>query len=83
MREFRQRSTYPILADYVSSDDIGKDKGQTLLSLPLGFLLPFRLLGGHFFLFAFHAHLFKLALFGFDRRSNFLLHLGCRFFQLR
>src|ERR1700743_1573906 len=42
-----------------------------------------KLLGGQFFLFAFHAHLFELALFGFDRRSDFLLDLGCRFFQLR
>jgi len=41
------------------------------------------LLGGEFFLFAFHAHLLELALFGFDRRRNFLLDLGCRFFKLR
>ena len=36
------------------------------------------LLGGHLFLFAFHAHEFQFALFGFDRRSDFLLDLGCR-----
>ncbi len=41
------------------------------------------LLGGHFFLFAFHAHLFQLALLGFDRRGNLLLDLRCRLFQLR
>jgi hypothetical protein len=38
------------------------------------------LLGGHFFLFAFHAHLFQFALFGFDGCCDFLLDLGCRFF---
>jgi hypothetical protein len=32
--------------------------------------------------FAFHAHLFELALFGFDGCGHFLLDLGCRFFQL-
>jgi hypothetical protein len=32
-----------------------------------------RLLGGHFFLFAFHAHLLELALFGFDGSGDFLL----------
>ncbi len=40
------------------------------------------LLGGEFFLLAFHAHLLELALFGFDRCRNFLLDLGCRFFEL-
>ena len=40
------------------------------------------LLGGHFFLFAFHAHGFELALFGFVRILDFLLDLGCRFFEL-
>jgi hypothetical protein len=40
------------------------------------------LLGGEFFLFAFHAHLFELALFGFDRGGDFLLDLGGCFFQL-
>ena len=39
------------------------------------------LLGGQFFLFAFHAHLFELALFGFDGCGDFLLDLGCRFFK--
>ena len=40
------------------------------------------LFGGQFFLFAFHAHLLELALFGFDRGGDFLLDLGCCFFQL-
>src|SRR6266702_3871216 len=40
------------------------------------------LLGGHFFLFAFHAHEFEFALFGFDGCGDFLLDLGCRFFEL-
>ena len=39
-------------------------------------------LGGHFFLFAFHAHLFEFTLFGFDGCGDFLLDLGCRFFEL-
>ena len=39
-------------------------------------------LGGHFFLFAFHAHGFELALFGFDGCGDFGLDLGCRFFEL-
>jgi len=34
------------------------------------------LLGGHFFLFAFHAHLFEFALFGFDGGGYFLLDLA-------
>jgi hypothetical protein len=41
-----------------------------------------KLFGGHFFLFAFHAHLFEFALFGFDGCGDFLLDLGCRFFEL-
>ncbi len=40
------------------------------------------LLGGEFFLFAFHAHLLEFALFRFDRRGDFLLDLGCRFLEL-
>ncbi len=40
------------------------------------------LFGGHFFLFAFHAHLLEFALFGFDGCGDFLLDLGCRFFEL-
>ena len=40
------------------------------------------LLGGEFFLFAFHAHLLELALFGFDRGGDFLLDLGGCFLQL-
>ena len=35
-----------------------------------------KLLGGQFFLFAFHAHLFELALFGFDGCGDFLLNLS-------
>jgi hypothetical protein len=40
-------------------------------------------LGGHFFLFAFHAHEFEFALFGFDGGRDLLLDLGCHFFELR
>jgi hypothetical protein len=40
------------------------------------------LFGGHFFLFAFHAHEFEFALFGFDGGGYFLLDLGCHFLRL-
>ena len=36
----------------------------------------------HFFLLAFHAHRFELALFGFVRFHDLGLDLGCRFFEL-
>jgi hypothetical protein len=45
-------------------------------------LLDAMLFGGQFFLFAFHAHRFELALFGVVRFLHFLLDLRCRFFQL-
>ncbi len=38
--------------------------------------------GGELFLFAFHAHLFEFALFGVVGLLDFLLDLGCRFFEL-
>ena len=40
------------------------------------------LLGGHLFLFAFHAHLFEFALFGVVGFLYLGLDLGCRFFEL-
>jgi len=40
------------------------------------------LFGGHFFLFAFHAHLLQFAFLGFDGRGDLLLDLRCRFLQL-
>jgi len=41
------------------------------------------LLGGEFFLFAFHPHLLELTLLSFNGCRNLLLDLGCRLFQLR
>jgi len=41
------------------------------------------LLGGHFFGFAFLAHHFEFALGFLEGSLDFLLDLGCRFFQLR
>jgi len=41
------------------------------------------LLGGHLLGFAFLAHELQFALCGFDLGRDFLLHTGCRFFQLR
>ena len=40
------------------------------------------LFGGEFFLFAFHAHGFELALFGFVGFLTSGLDLGCRFLEL-
>ena len=40
------------------------------------------LLGGEFFLFAFHAHGFQFALFGVLGFLDLGLDLGCRFFEL-
>ncbi len=40
------------------------------------------LLGGHLFLFAFHAHLLQFALLGFDGCRDLLLHLGGGLFEL-
>ncbi|WP_419805635.1 hypothetical protein [Terriglobus sp.] len=40
------------------------------------------LLGGEFFLFAFHAHGFEFAFLGVVGFLSFGLDLGCRFFEL-
>ena len=42
----------------------------------------YALLGGHFFLFAFHAHEFEFALLGFDGGGDLLLDGGCRLLEL-
>jgi hypothetical protein len=39
------------------------------------------LLGGHLFLFAFHAHLLQFAFLGLNLRLDLLVHLLGRFFQ--
>ena len=67
---------------------VKQEKGQTLSSPPFWFwrearLLHAMLLGGEFFLFAFHAHGFELALFGFVGFHDLGLDLGCRFLELR
>jgi hypothetical protein len=72
-----------------------RSKGGTLASPPFLFmveglaqLMPWPvpvwplLLGGEFFLFAFHAHGFEFALFGFVGFHDLGLDLGCRFFEL-
>jgi hypothetical protein len=50
---------------------------------PVGGCVRNDLLSGHFFGFAFLTHHFQFAFGFFEGLGYFLLHLGCRFFQLR
>ena len=56
--------------------------GPCLRSETWGTLFVAMLFGGEFFLLAFHAHCFELALFGVVRFLDFLLDFGRRFFEL-
>ena len=73
----------------VTIQRISKRNGRTLSSPPVVVCLTRSvqygtkcLFGGHFFLFAFHPHLFEFAFLGFDRSGDFLLDLGRGFFEL-
>jgi hypothetical protein len=64
-----------------------KTKRQSRSSAVVGFYAKRReqyevLFGGHFFLFAFHAHLLEFALFSVVGFLYLGLDLGCRFFEL-